>query len=77
MKRLLSISEAAQYCGICVTLFNREVAIAVSAVRIGERKLYDIRALDAHLDTIGGFPTQSAPEVDHYGEWRKGRAGVS
>lgn len=48
--RLLSRDAAAAYCGISSTLFDQHVVPAVSALRIGARRLWDIKKLDRWLD---------------------------
>lgn len=62
--RGLSAFEAAAYCGVGLTVFNRECD--VGAFKIGERKVYDRRALDAWIDRLTGAALK-APEPEQHG----------
>lgn len=50
--RMLSRSAAAAYCGLSVTCFEQRCP--VQPIRMGSRKLWDRRAIDAWLDQLGG-----------------------
>jgi hypothetical protein len=58
-RRGLSRDEAAMYCGISVTLFDRLVADGrmPGPCRINGRKVWDIRAIDVAFD---GLPREDA-----------------
>jgi predicted DNA-binding transcriptional regulator AlpA len=53
-RRGLSRDEAAMYCGISATLFDRLVADGrmPGPCRIGGRKVWDIRAIDMAFDAL-------------------------
>lgn len=50
--------SAPEYCGIGVTLFERECPI--KPIRIGNRKLWDVAALDAWIDRLAGAVNEHA-----------------
>lgn len=50
--RLLTEKEAAQYLGLPVAAVRR---LMFGHVRLGARRRYDRRALDAYLDRLSGF----------------------
>ncbi len=59
--RLLSRRQAAEYCGMPIARF--EAACPVAPVSLGEGKSmerYDVRALDAWIDTLGTEPSRSS-----------------
>lgn len=69
--RLLTRKEAASYCGIGVSTFDKWVAAGrVPAALKGTRR-WDRRALDAALDVASGLKGQSRSSWD---TWR-GRKG--
>lgn len=78
MNRLKNIDDAAAYCGVSASTFSREVRPHVPPVRIGERILFDIKALDRWLDEKSGISPNPAPLVAGPYEQRKRRksAGV-
>jgi hypothetical protein len=53
--RLLSVEQAAAYCGVSRTLFDREVSIHIPAVWLGQRRLYDRLALDQLINWWSGI----------------------
>jgi len=63
-KRGLSLDEAAEYCGVSTNTLTRH---GPAPIKIGDRKIYDRRALDRWLDQLAGIdPPQigedAAPE---------------
>lgn len=54
--RLLSLQQAAAYCGVGRETFGAKVGVVPVKV-FGHRLLYDRVALDRWLDQIGGLPT--------------------
>jgi predicted DNA-binding transcriptional regulator AlpA len=53
IKRLLTIDEAAEYCGMGRESFLHNCPVNPKRVRPGQRGLrYDIRELDAWIDTL-------------------------
>jgi predicted DNA-binding transcriptional regulator AlpA len=53
-RRLLTIEEAAQYCGIGRESFGVNCPVRPKRVRPGQRGLrYDVRDLDEWIDTLG------------------------
>ena len=53
IKRLLTIDEAAEYCGMARESFVHNCAVKPKRIRPGQRGLrYDIRELDAWIDTL-------------------------
>jgi predicted DNA-binding transcriptional regulator AlpA len=60
--RGLSRSQAAAYVGLGVTFFDKQVKAGLfpDSVRIGSRKLWDIRQLDRALDSLfAGVATEN------------------
>jgi hypothetical protein len=53
--RLLSRDAAAAYCGISQNHFEEHVVPAVPPVKIGERRLWDVKALNIWLDRQSGL----------------------
>jgi hypothetical protein len=52
-KRGLSLAEAAEYCGVSDKTLQRH---GPEPSKIGERNVYDRRALDQWLDTLAHLP---------------------
>ena len=54
LPRVLSREQAADYVGLGVTFFDKQVKAGLfpDSVRIGSRKLWDIRQLDRALDSL-------------------------
>jgi hypothetical protein len=50
--RLLTKEEAARYCGLSARRFLKYIGKNVTFRRFGQKKLWDIRALDAYLDEL-------------------------
>lgn len=72
--RLLSAEQAAQYCGVSRAHFTAHCPVRVT--RIGDRKLYDIKALDEWVDKLAGKRKITMDDVlkgldDSPGEGRK------
>ena len=53
--RLLTMEQAARYCGVCPSTFKAICTVAPIALRRGERLLrYDVRVLDRWIDGLKG-----------------------
>jgi hypothetical protein len=65
--RLLSRTEAAEYCGLSPSAFDQYVARGVPPLEFGRRNLWDIRALDRWLDHRSGLA--HADGNDGTNEW--------
>jgi hypothetical protein len=65
--RLLSRDAAAAYCGISPNHFEEHVAAAVPPVKIGERRLWDVKALNIWLDQQSGL-LQPHQSIDAWAE---------
>lgn len=66
--RMLKKQQAADYCGLSPSAFLRVCPVSLTAMGPGERLArYDIKRLDAWLDTLG--PTQATADA---GSWRSG-----
>ena len=59
-KRGLSLDEAAEYCGVSRNSLSRH---GPAPVKIGDRTIYDRRALDRWLDQLAGLPENSMAEA--------------
>jgi hypothetical protein len=68
--RFLSPEAAATYCGMSPNLFEEHLAPAAPSVRVGNRNLWDVRALDRRLDQQSGLA--QATRLDD--EWAGSRA---
>lgn len=68
--RMLSRADAAAYCGVSPTLFDKMSAkgLMPQAVRAGARILYDRHRLDAALDALSGAST-AAPQPEDSNDW--------
>ena len=85
--RLLSLAEAARYCGVSKETFLAHVRPQVGPVPIGARILWDRHALDRWLDAAGGFAASSpagtgpagsgAAAETAFDAWAKTRRAVS
>ena len=51
-RRGLSLTEAAEYCGVSAHSLERH---GPPATRIGDRRVYDLRVLDRWLDQLAGL----------------------
>lgn len=58
--RMLTQANAAKYCGISVPTFVAICPVKRTQLRTGLMR-YDIRKLDAWLDSIGGIGTSERP----------------
>lgn len=58
-KRGLSVDEAAEYCGVSRNTLTRH---GPEPIKIGERSVYDRRALDRWLDQLSGTATSTDPD---------------
>jgi predicted DNA-binding transcriptional regulator AlpA len=55
VKRLLTMDEAAEYCGMGRESFLHNCPVKPKRIRPGQRGLrYDIRELDVWIDSLGG-----------------------
>jgi hypothetical protein len=61
--RLLGRDAAAAYCGISPNTFDAYVTPHVAPLQIGDRRLWDIRALDRWLDAQSGL-AHSVPAAE-------------
>jgi len=60
-KRGFNLDEAAEYCGVSSNTLTRH---GPAAIKIGERRIYDRRALDRWLDQLAGLESrQPADDV--------------
>lgn len=55
--RCLSKADAARYCGVSPQTLVRH---GPPPIRIGTARVYDVRALDAWLDSLAGAPGAGA-----------------
>jgi predicted DNA-binding transcriptional regulator AlpA len=64
--RGLSRVQAAAYVGLGVTFFDKQVSAGVfpDSVKIGSRKLWDIRQLDGALDSLFAGPSIQSEEIE-------------
>ncbi|PDT85780.1 hypothetical protein [Sinorhizobium sp. BJ1] len=61
-RRMLSLKEAAQYCGLPVKRFAAQRAVPPIAMPTGD-ELYDIRDLDEWLDALKHGATDSDDDI--------------
>lgn len=61
--RLLTVQDAAGYCGLSVRAFTKDMP--VPAVKIGSVRRWDKAALDAYIDGLSGCSTTQKP-IDWY-----------
>lgn len=63
--RVLSREQAADYVGLGVSFFEKQVKAGIfpDSVRIGSRKLWDIRQLDRALDFLFAGGTTESEEI--------------
>ncbi len=59
-RRLIGTKEAAQYCGVSAGTLEK---CPVKPVRIGSRKMWDRRALDAWIDAANNLTPTTEPLV--------------
>ncbi|WP_225906204.1 hypothetical protein [Ensifer canadensis] len=60
--RMLSLKEAAEYCGLAVKRFPGACRVSPVAMPTGER-LYDLRDLDSWLDALKDGGADSDDEI--------------
>lgn len=60
--RLVSIANAAAYCGISAKTFSSQIRPFVPPICIGGRRLWDIQQLDAYIDQLSGTAPQESSE---------------
>lgn len=72
--RLLSLRQAAAYCGVSAPTFQSHVPV-MPIEKLGRRLLWDRRALDAWLDRESGLESdsQDEQETDPYLVWKARR----
>ena len=71
-ERLLTTKEAAAHCGVSVATFEARLVNSgpkFRAVRIGRRRLFDIRAIDAWIDSESGMAERSAQSTKPQFDW--------
>jgi predicted DNA-binding transcriptional regulator AlpA len=77
MPRLLSIEQAAEYCGLGVTSFLNEVAAGTypGPVELTKtrRKVWDVRALDAAIDRVTGAGSGASDREARKRAWQNRR----
>lgn len=61
-RRMLSLKEAAEYCGVSPKRFSIEIGVAPLDMPGGQR-LYDIRDLDQFLDNLKAGATESYEDI--------------
>lgn len=59
--RLLTEQEAAQYLGLPAATVRK---LPFGHIRLGTRHRYDRKALDKHLDAMGGLDSLAEPNVN-------------
>jgi predicted DNA-binding transcriptional regulator AlpA len=73
-KRLLTTKEAANHCGVSIATFERHLVNnpkgpRFQAVRIGGRKMFDLQAIDAWIDTQSGIADRSTQPKESGFDW--------
>ena len=58
--RLLNVEDAAAYCGISPALFERHVRVL--PLKLGRRKVWDVRAIDLWIDRQQLNPSTCGPD---------------
>jgi|KBSSwiStaDraftv2_1062776.scaffolds.fasta_scaffold3616079_2 hypothetical protein len=58
--RLLNVEDAAAYCGVSPALFERHVRVL--PIKLGRRKVWDVRAIDLWIDRQQHSPATAAPD---------------
>jgi hypothetical protein len=68
LPRLLDLRTAAWYCGISPNQFVVHIGPRVKSTSVGRRKLWDIKVLDKHIDSLSGIASdeQSKLGMDHW-----------
>jgi hypothetical protein len=66
-QRLLSLEEAANYCGVSIGLFKERFTI--TPIAVGRRRLYDRHDLDRFIDSLkGAAPASASDWLDRFDE---------
>ena len=74
--RLLTQSQAAAYCGVCVEVFKK--ACPVQPIKVLERiPRYDRRALDVWIDSLDNSRPIASDSDDLAGLWNAGKHDAS
>jgi excisionase family DNA binding protein len=71
LPRLLSRSQAANYCNVSTSTFSNWVRSGKLPPPLPGTKRWDMKAIDFALDTISGLKPQ--PETSALDEWRARR----
>jgi hypothetical protein len=71
LPRLLSRSQAANYCNVSTSAFSNWVRSGKLPPPLPGTKRWDIKAIDFALDAISGL--QAQPETSALDEWRARR----
>jgi hypothetical protein len=74
--RLLSRDEASLYCGLLPSTFDRTVAKSVQAIKLANRVVWDVRAIDRWLDQVSGLGTENDDLVSSMAGRFNGNAGT-
>lgn len=71
-KRLLTVQEAAEYCGLGVPGFRAAVNRGILPGTVPGLKRYDIHAIDKALNCLSGIvdKEEKQPELSAYDEWK-------
>lgn len=70
--RLLSISDAAAYCGVSVATFKAWVSAGLMPQPVFDSRRWDLKAIDLILDRESGIPTEApAEEEDAFQRWER------
>jgi hypothetical protein len=75
-KRGLTIGEAAEYVGLSVSGFRNWIQRGGVSCKIRGTRRYDLKALNAALDSLSGFTkSEPAERLSPYDHWktRRGR----
>ena len=60
--RLISEQDAAEYCGVGVSVFLTE--FPYPPIRLRGRKLFDLKIIDQWLDGLSGIKSDEPPESE-------------
>jgi predicted DNA-binding transcriptional regulator AlpA len=70
IKRLLTIDEAAEYCGMGRESFLLKSTVKPKRIRPGQRGLrYDIREMDVWIDTLGADDDRGTTDATDATDW--------
>ena len=70
--RLLRKEEAANYCGVCCSTFDKFRNAGIVPDPIANTNRWDIKKLDKCLDDISGL---SEEDADQFGAWEQSQNG--